>query len=128
MSLKELISRDTKNILEDTDTGFGWGITVTNPDGVSSDGLKGYSNDIAEMIDVDTGVAVSGRTASVAIHLDSLSDQGLEIPVGIADKSKKPWIVEFNDILGNPYTFKVSESRPDRAMGVVVCLLECYGS
>jgi hypothetical protein len=125
MSLRDQISTDIKNILEDTETGFGWEITITDPDGVTGD-LEGFSNDIAQMIDPDTGLAVSGRTASVAVHFASLSAVGLELPVAIADESKKPWIVEFNDIIGNSYTFKVSESNPDRAAGVVVCLLECY--
>ncbi len=127
MGLRDQISADIKNILEDVDMGFGWGITVTDPDGTTGD-LKGFSNDMAQMIDVDTGLAISGRTASVAIHFTSLSEAGLGLPVAIADKTKKPWIVEFNDIVGNSHTFKVSESRPDRAAGVVVCLLECYSN
>ena len=127
MSLREQISADIKSILEDTDTGFGWDITVTDPDGTTGD-LKGYSNDIAQMIDPDTGLAVSGRTASVAIHFTSLSDEGLGLPVAIADETKKPWIVEFEDVFGKSYTFKVSESNPDRASGGVVCILEIYSA
>ena len=127
MGLRDQISADIKSILEDSDTGFGWAITVTDPDGVSGD-LTGFSDDIAQSIDPDTGLAVSGRTASVALHFTSLSDEGLGIPVAIADSTKKPWIVEFDDIVGESYTFKVSESIPDRAVGVVVCLLEVYES
>lgn len=125
MGLREQISTDIKNILEDIDTGFGWAVTIIDPDGVSGD-LTGYSNDIAQTIDPDTGVAVSGRTASIAVHFSSLSAVGLGLPEGVSDSSLKPWIVEFNDIAGDSYTFKVSESIPDRAAGVVVCLLEVY--
>lgn len=125
MGLRDQISTDIKNILEDTVMGFGWEITITDPDGVSGD-LQGYSNDIAQAIDPDTGLAISGRTASVAVHFSSLTAVGLALPVAIANESLKPWIVEFKDIVGQSYTFKVSESNPDRAAGVVVCLLEVY--
>ncbi len=37
-----------------------------------------------------------------------------------------PWVVRFDDINGKPYVFKVVESRPDRTIGVVVCMLESY--
>lgn len=125
MGLRDQASADIKDILEDKATGFGWDITITDPDGVVGI-LKGFSDDIASVIDPDTGLAVSGRLASVAVHFTSLSDVGLGLPVAIADASKKPWIVEFNDIVGAAYKFKVSESLPDRAAGLVVCLLEIY--
>jgi len=32
----------------------------------------------------------------------------------------------FNDVNGNTYTFKVSESNPDRAIGIITCMLEKY--
>jgi hypothetical protein len=126
MGLRAQISADIKTILEDTDD-FGWHITVTDPDGNTGD-VIGYSNDIAQMIDPDTGLAVTGRNASVAIHFESLSAVSLSLPEGVSDKTKKPWIMEFDDIVGDSYTFKVSESNPDRAAGLVVCLLECYES
>jgi len=32
----------------------------------------------------------------------------------------------FDDINGHSHTFKVSEAMPDRAIGIVTCMLETY--
>lgn len=127
MGLRTIAEQDLGVILEDSDTGFGWSITVTDPSGNSGTGpLTGFSDDIAQIIDPDTGQAVSGRLASVALRISSLTATGLTLPRGIADSGSKPWVIEFDDINGNPYKFKVSQSNPDRALGLVTCLLELY--
>lgn len=125
MGLRELAEKDLGAILEDSVTGFGWPITITDPAG-NVGTLTGFSDDIAQVIDPDTGQAVSGRLASVALRASSLTFVGLALPRGIADTGSKPWVVQFDDINGNAYTFKVSQSNPDRALGLVVCLLELY--
>ena len=125
MGLRETAESDLGAILEDSVYGFGYSITVTDPAGTVAP-FTGYSNDISQIIDPDTGQAVSGRLASVAIRISSLTAAGLTLPQGIADAAKKPWIIEFDDINGNPFKFKVSQSNPDRALGVVTCLLELY--
>lgn len=127
MGLRTIAEQDLGVILEDSGTGFGWPITVTDPSGNSGTGpLTGFSDDIAQIIDPDTGQAVSGRLASVALRISSLTAAGLALPRGIADSGSKPWVIEFDDINGNPYKFKVSQSNPDRALGLVTCLLELY--
>lgn len=127
MNLRALAESDLGFIVEDGETGFGWPITLTDPAGFSSvDPLTGLSDDIAQVIDPDTGQAVSGRLASIALRISTLYAQGYTLPQGIADASAKPWIVEFNDINGLPYKFKVQQSNPDRALGLVTCLLETY--
>lgn len=125
MGLRETIAADTKTILEDDVMGFGWAISVTDPDGTSRPFI-GYSTDIGQVIDPDTGVVLSGRVASVVLNLKSLKDVELEIPEGISDSAKKPWLIRFDDINGTSHLFKISETNPDRAMGIVVCLLELY--
>ena len=125
MGLRELAEADLGVILEDDNRGFGWSITVTDPDGNTGD-LTGSANDIAQVIDPDTGQAVSGRSASVALRVSSLTEECLGLPKGIADSGSKPWIVEFEDISGNTHKFKVAQSNPDRMIGLVVCLLEIY--
>ena len=125
MSLRQLAEADLGAILEDGATGFGWPISVTDPDG-NVGSLTGFSDDIAQVIDPDTGQAVSGRLASVALRISSLAIAGLALPRGIADTGSKPWVVEFNDINGNAFKFKVSQSNPDRALGLVTLLLELY--
>lgn len=125
MSLRQLAETDLGVILEDSATGFGWPISVTDPDG-NVGSLTGFSDDIAQVIDPDTGQAVSGRLASVALRISSLALAGLTLPRGIADTGSKPWVVEFDDINGNAYKFKVAQSNPDRALGLVTLLLELY--
>lgn len=125
MGLRELAERDLGAILEDSVYGFGWPITVTNPAGVSEP-LTGFSNDIAQVVDPDTGQLVSGRSASVALRISSLLAVGFVIPYGVVDQSLKPWVVVFDDINGTPHTFKVRQADPDRTLGMVVASLEGY--
>lgn len=125
MNLRELAEMDLGLIVEDADTGFGWAITLTDPSG-NTGSFTGLSDDIAQVIDPDTGQAVSGRLASIAIRISTLYTQGYALPQGIADASNKPWVVEFEDINGQPYKFKVQQSNPDRALGLVTCILEAY--
>ena len=125
MGLRTLAESDLGFILEDAATGFGWPITIIDPNGVSAD-LTGFSDDIAQVIDPDTGQAVSGRLASVTLRISTLYEKGLKLPQNIADSGAKPWVIVFNDINGISYQFKVSQPNPDRTLGIVVCLLELY--
>lgn len=125
MGLRDLAQTDLGFILDGDVYGFRWPITVTDPAGTSA-ALFGFSNDISLLIDPDTGQPVSGRLATAVIRIDTLTTAGLGLPVGIVDLNSKPWLVEFNDINGNAYTFKVNESNPDRAAGCIVCILETY--
>lgn len=123
MGLRELATADLLAILEDDEFGFGWDITLTDPDGTAQE-LKGFSNDVSQIIDPETGQIVSGRLATVSLHLASITLPGL--PVGIADASQKPWLVAFDDILGVSYTFKVAQANPDRTLGMIFLVLELY--
>ncbi|MCP4444733.1 MAG: hypothetical protein GY811_05210 [Myxococcales bacterium] len=125
MGLRELAETDLGVILEDSATGFGWPITVTDSDGVTKT-LTGFSNDISQVIDPDTGQIISGRVATVALRVSTLVSAGLSLPQGIADATKKPWIIAFNDINGNECVFKVMQSNPDRSFGMLTCILELY--
>lgn len=125
MSLRELAESDLAGIVEDGVTGFGWGIILTAPDKQTTT-MTGLSNDISQVIDPGTGMVISGSAASVALRLSTLDAAGIGRPVGIADSGSKPWIVQFLDINGSAYTFKVKSSDPDRALGLLVCILEAY--
>ena len=120
MGLRAVAESDLGIILENKED-FGWDVTLTSPSEVST-ALVGLSNDINFAIDPDTGQAVSGRQASVAFRVSSLT----ELPEGISDATSKPWLVAFNDINGNPFTFKIVDTNPDRGLGIVTCLLELY--
>ena len=126
MGLRADAEKDLASILEDDVRGGAWSITITDPDGLATP-LKGYTNDISQLIDADTGQAVSGRLATVSLRISSLVAAGyITLPESIPDASSKPWLIEFDDINGNSYKFKVSESNPDRAIGIVTCSLEKY--
>ena len=126
MGLRDLAEQDLGAILEDSTYGFGWNITVTDPTGLSDSTLVGFSDDISQVIDPDTGQVVSGRQASVALRISTLIAAGFSLPRGVADQTSKPWVVIFNDINGVSHTFKVLSADPDRAIGLVVCQLEGY--
>ena len=104
MSLRLMAEQDLSFILEDT-LGFGWQITLVNPEQQQLI-LTGFSNDISNMIDVDTGQVVSGRMASVAIRISTILSSNFALPFGVSDTSSKPWLVKFKDINGNNHTFK----------------------
>lgn len=150
MSLRQLAESDLGVILEDGVRGFGWSIVLTNPSGASIP-LTGFSNDIAQVIDPETGQAVSGRSASCVLRMSSITALGGNLatecneplaqcnepqmesgnvpfgfPQGIADSDSKPWVVTFLDINSSPHRFKVIQSNPDRTLGVLSCLLGLY--
>jgi len=125
MGLRELAQRHNRQITTNQTTGFAWPISITDPDGTTVE-VSGFGDDISALIDPETGQAISGRLASIAVNINELADKGLGLPVEIHDKKIKPWVVEFDDINGNPHVFKVEKSNPDRALGMVTCLLEFY--
>lgn len=126
MSLRAQAKADLKSFLEN-DNEFGWPVVVTAPDSTTLN-LIGYSNDIGLAIDPETGQAVAGRAASVTFHLSRFTDAGFDPPSGVTSTIEKPWIVAFEDSEGVSRTFKVAQGMPDRAAGVVVCILELYVS
>lgn len=125
MGIRELAERDLGVILNARSSGFGWPITITDPDGVRST-LTGFSNDISQAVDPETGMMVSGRSASCALRISDLALAGLSVPRAVADTGGKPWVIEFADINGNACAFKIRDVSPDRALGLVVCVLEDY--
>lgn len=124
-NLRELANTDLESIMTDKTNGFGWDIELIDTAGVSY-AVVGRSDDIGQVIDPDTGMPVSGRLASVSVTIASLDAVGAGLPQGIADTGGKPWVVKFDDINGRSYSFKVIQSNPDRALGIVICLLEAY--
>lgn len=126
MNLREQAESDFGMIIEDKSFGFGWDIILINPDGLTAP-LVGLSNDISLAVDPDTGMLVSGRTATVALRLSSLRAAGFDTnPRNISENNRRPWVVLFKDINGVPYVFKVMKSNPDRAIGAITLILEAY--
>lgn len=122
--LRTLAENDLGGILEDSSQGFGIPITVTDPAGLVKQ-MIGFSNDIARIIDPETGQIVKGRIVTVALRQTSVIAVGFTSqPIGIAKENKKPWLIEFNDLHSVAQKFKVVETFPDNALGIIVCELE----
>lgn len=125
MSLRQLAEADLSFTLEDSVNGFGWPVTLTDPNGGSFN-LTGQSHDIGQIIDPDTGTAISGREAAFVLRVSSIIGAGADIPFGEANGKVKPWLVTFNDIGGEAYTFKVESSDRDRVLGTVSLMLGAW--
>ncbi len=126
MNFLDIAQQDKSFTLKDSEFGFGTVITLTDPDLFSAE-VTGRTNDISLAIDPNTGVAVSGRTATVAIDMQELTDKGFSsLPAAQSDKTKKPWIIEWIDQLGESHVFTVLEGNPDKALGIILCTLSFY--
>jgi concanavalin A-like lectin/glucanase superfamily protein len=122
MGLREQAKLDARAILED-DSGFAWPVTLTSPLGEVTS-LRGFTTDVGQTIDPETGQAVAGRRASFAVSLSSLP----AMPEAVAERNRKPWLATFADSAGVVASWKVIDVLPDRAAGVVVLILEAYKS
>ena len=125
MGLRQEIRQHAHQFLTDTEHGFAWPLVVTTPDGRSVR-VAGFSTDIADLIDPETGQAISGRQAEVTISFDELQCAAMAHPAYIADGAGKPWTVKFDDAECKPHTFKVMRSSPDRTVGLLLLCLEAY--
>lgn len=130
MGLRELAEQDAGFILSGDAFGFRWPLIITDPDGHTAGGVTpfyGFSNDVAQAIDPDTGQLVHGRVVHAVVALSDLTAAGFtSIPRAIEDQAAKPWRFDFADINGVSYTFKVRQADPDRALGVLSVVLEGY--
>ena len=127
MSLRLQAEADLAQTLENA-LDFGWPVIITNPAGDSGN-LNCQTVDIGLTIDPDTGTPISGRLAHVTMRISTLVSEGFaDLPKAVSNTSAKPWLVTFDDINGNTYTYKVKQSMPDRNLGVVTCILEHWKS
>lgn len=122
MNLRQLAEQDLAVTLEDSVFGFGWPVTLTDPQGASAN-LTGQAHDISQIIDPDTGTAISGRSSAFVLRQSSITAAGLGDPYGVADGGSLPWLVSFESINGAPYTFKVEDSDADRVLGTRTLIL-----
>jgi hypothetical protein len=103
---------------------FGVPIVLRDPTGFDCGGqpIYGQSGDIGLLIDPDTGLAVTGRSAHVAVRISTLTHAGYTtLPRAIPDAGSSPWLVTFSG-----QTFKVKEARPDRTLGIVTMIVEFW--
>jgi hypothetical protein len=97
---------------------------LTDPDGLSAT-VRGLYRDIGQSIDPETGITVVGRTASVVVSRAALAAVGLDVPAGVPQRDRKPWLAEVTSRSGDVLVFKVANRMPDE-LGTVVLQLEVY--
>ena len=123
MSLRDVAEQDLYRILTDQ-AGFRVDLQLTDPAGQSAT-LGGFSNDISQAIDPDTGQMVSGRFVHVTIALRDLDAQ--DLPRGRSRRTDPAWLVSFDNPAGiGTVNGAVIESHPDRSLGYIVLVLEVY--
>lgn len=127
MNLRQLAEQDLAITLEDADAGFGWPVTLVDPSGASAN-LTAQSQDIGLIVDPDTGVAVSGRTASAVLRVSSLVRAGLQVPEGEPRGSANPWELTTTTTNGVAVRFKVDYAAHDRILGTVTLQLGVLGN
>jgi len=122
----QIAQMDKSFTLNDNKYGFGSTIKLTDPNLFEAN-VVGRTNDVFFSIDPGTGEAVSGRTATVSIDMNELTNKGFSsLPAAQSDRTKKPWIVEVDDPQGCPHVFTVLEGNPDRTLGIILCTLQFY--
>ena len=124
MSLRAQAEADLSFTIEDPVGGFGWACSLVDPAGTVFE-LVALTQDIAAIIDPDTGVGVKGRWTTVAFRKSSLPAGVEAVQTGVGDTGK-PWQVLFDDINGQPGNFKIVETWDDATIGCLVCRLEPY--
>lgn len=124
MSLIEQAAADLRAIMADTTGGFSIPIRLISPLDQEIT-LNGLANDIGLTVDPETGVAVAGASASVALPLAVIDEAAIGRPRDVASKNAKPWRVICQLPSGGEQMFKVTRTMPDN-FGCVVCFLETY--
>lgn len=107
---------------------FGWPFVLTDPDDFeSASQLYGQAHRISDLVDPDTGQAVSGRKATLVVRTSTIVAAGYPtLPEGIADEAGKPWRVAYAGPQAASQVFKVSDSKPDEALGTLALMLETW--
>lgn len=124
MSLLAQAAADVRSILNDVSGGFAVPITVIDPDHLEVV-VNGLQTDVGIGIDPDTGVMVAQRKASIAISQADLAAAGVEIPEGVPDDDRNPWIVRWTPATGGQQTMKVVSALPDK-LGCLVLTCETF--
>lgn len=126
IGLRSLAHSDLADIIRDPYAGTAT-VLVKSPTGATAE-MSGWVNDIFLSLDPVSQSVISGRQASVSFLISDLKNAGFEALKGVAESTKKPWLVTFDDVNGVTHTFKVSQANPDHSAGLTVCFLENYAS
>jgi len=127
MSLRTQAELDLATVLE-ASSDFGHPFTLTDPAGFSSGvQLYGATGDIGQLIDPETGQAVTGRHAALTVRMASLTANGYSsFPVSVADAAGLPWVVEFAGVSTAAQKYKVKQAWPDKTLGIITMVLELW--
>lgn len=125
MNIRDLAALDHAAIVTDVAGGFAIPILVTNPEGVEL-AMAGFTTDVGEVVDPQSGMLIDGRRVSVQILTAPLIAAGMGEPRAVSDGSRKPWLVRFANVHGEQRTYKIFEVKPEDVLGSHKCLLEAW--
>jgi hypothetical protein len=96
--------------------------TLTDPSGTVSGTIYGATGDIGTTIDSNTGLPVTGRSASLSVQIAVIEAEGFAtLPEGVPSGITPPWIAVIDGL-----AYKVKQARPDRTLGLITMILEFY--
>ena len=113
MNLNQIAESDLSFILEDSDNGFGYEFILIDGDDNEYE-ITGRVNDIGFFVDLESGLAVTGRNCEITIRISSIDTM-----------PQKNWKCIYTDTNDNEYTLFVAVSpKVDRSLGIYLITLE----
>lgn len=113
MNLNQIVESDLSFTLEDNINGFAYEFMLIDSDSTEYE-VIGRINDIGFFVDLESGLAVTGRNCEITIRISSIDT----IP-------RKDWKCIYTDTNDNEYKLFVATSpKVDRTLGVYLVTLE----
>lgn len=125
MGLIEQAKEDIEDIVSDTDTGFGWTVTLTKKGSGETITLPGLYSKHHLKIDGE-GNPINGKNAHLAVPEGPLVAGGYPVRNNKNEVFLKGDKVEVTDLSGIAFTYKISENFPSETTGLIVCILEDF--
>ena len=122
MSLRDIIKRDARFIIQGDSSGNRWPVKITAPTGAVFDGF-GLAKDCSFRLDADGTIYINSREVSITVFRQSMLDIFGQIPTS---EPAGAWTVILENIDGQQAEFSISETRPDATVGCVVLILGGY--
>ena len=120
MNLRELAESDLEHILEDDIRGGAESVTLISP--ANGEGcFKGFDFNVGEIYDPQTDTMIVGQLRQFSFRQSTLCAANLAIPEGVADETKKPWLVRHEK---TQITSKIKSVLVDDSLGITTVHLE----
>lgn len=114
MNLRDQAELDNSFLVEDSVSGFGSAIKLTDLQGVVYN-VTGIYNRIGVDIDPETGLLVAGKKSTITVRASNFSADNLP---------NDGWTVETLDIMGKMVNARISFVMPDLTAGRITAILK----